>query len=287
MNLLEIVRSVGEECGYTVDSSLVISSENETTKQLKAMAQRIIEEMADKYPWPQLNRTATITLVAGQADYALPGDFSRYHFETFWNSSTNWAVLGPMSEIEYAQFLGNATPAQTAGYFTIQGISDARFTVWPTPGAGEAGETIIFRYVSARPIRPQTWVEGLSINPGDYCAYNGNFYYAPSSTGATGPTPPTHTSGSASDGVITWEYYGGAYQTFRADTDVPVLSDRILRQGLLERFGELHGIPVVARYEEQLTNEYSKNRPGRIISGYKSDSMKARGWRGRVQFGRY
>ena len=137
------------------------------------MAQRIIEEMADKYPWPQLNRTATITLVAGQADYELPGDFSRYHYETFWNSSTNWAVIGPMSEIEYAQFLGNATPAQTAGYFIFRASLMRGLLMWPTPGSGEAGETILFDMFQRVRFARRHGVEGLSINAGDYCSYNG------------------------------------------------------------------------------------------------------------------
>lgn len=285
MNILELITSVGEESGYSVDTTAVIGSTNQTTAQLRAMAQRIIAEMADTYPWPALNRTATITLVAGQSDYFLPGDFSRYHFDTFWNSSTNWRVFGPLSEIEYAEFLGSAVPAETAGYFTIQGVSDSTFTVYPTPGTGEAGETIIFRYVSARPVRPQTWVTGLSIAIGDYSFYDGN-YYSATSAGTTGASAPVHTSGSDSDGGVTWAYYSGAYETFQFDTDIPVLSDRILRQGLMERFGELHGITIAPRYQAQLAAEYAKTRPGRILyAGGEREGFRARGWKGRIQFG--
>lgn len=52
-----------------------------------------------------------------------------------------------------------------------------------------------------------TWSAGISIGSNYRVYYNGNEYLA-LNTGTTGATPPTHTSGSASDGTINWQYVG-------------------------------------------------------------------------------
>ena len=61
-----------------------------------------------------------------------------------------------------------------------------------------------------------TWTSGASFNTdlGRYsCVYNGNAYYsaqlaAASGTVTAGSTAPTHTTGTVSDGAITWSYIG-------------------------------------------------------------------------------
>ena len=62
----------------------------------------------------------------------------------------------------------------------------------------------------------KTWTNGASFNAGGgehSCIYNGNAYYsaqlaAASGTVQAGSTAPTHTTGTVSDGQITWEYIG-------------------------------------------------------------------------------
>ena len=81
-----------------------------------------------------------------------------------------------MSEISTRDSSATRRPLETAGYFTIPGISDARFT--DNDRRRIRRRAILFSICSARPVRPQTWVEGLSINAGDCCSYNGIFGYA-------------------------------------------------------------------------------------------------------------
>jgi len=51
------------------------------------------------------------------------------------------------------------------------------------------------------------WSAGLVIGTNYRVYYNGNEYLA-LNTGTTGATPPTHTTGTASDGTINWRYLG-------------------------------------------------------------------------------
>lgn len=264
MSLIEAVTNVANEATYKVDTT-VIASTDVTTKQLLAIANRVIREMSDAYNWPKLRKTGSFTLTDSVSTYALPGDFSFYHYETFWNQSEGWRLFGPMSSQQYAENIGFGDTSTVYDEFTIRGMTDNEITIYPTPGTDVASDVIVFQYTSNRPVRPKTWATGQSITSGQYRFYNGNYYVA-TTTGTTGATPPTHTTDApVSDGGVTWDYYEGAYSTFLADTDEPVLPQRILEQGMLERFAELHALTVAPRFLDQLQDEYSKQVPGKIL----------------------
>jgi hypothetical protein len=280
VSLLESVTNVADEAGYNVGSTVVGSSDI-TSKQLLAIANRIIGEMGDRYPWPALWKSHTESLSASDNRFALPGDFSRYHFDTWWNGGRRWPFMGPMSEIEYAAIRGYGITATPYDRFTINGVTDQTVLIYPTPSATT---TIQFEYVSARYVRPQTHASGISITAGDYIFYNGNYYLATTS-GVTGATSPTHTSSTASDGTVTWQYYSGTYLTFLADTDEPIFSSRILEQGMLERFATIKSLNVDALFDDQLEAEFCKARPGRSFSLVEDGGPFMAAEAGRVIFG--
>lgn len=262
MSLLSVITNVANEAGYTVESSIITSAET-TTKQLLAITQRINDEMATSYPWRKLFASGSVTLVNGQATYQLPAAFSSYHYETFWNSSTRWKLLGPMSEQEYAEVRGFGLNTTISQRFQLRGVSNSELLISPTPTA--SGDIIIFEYVADRAVRPRTWVTSTSFAALSYCFYNGN-YYQTTLGGATGATPPTHTSGSVTDGAVIWTYYSGAYSTFLADTDVSILDEKTLELGVMEKFGEIHGLDSIKpRYQLQLNEEFSRDNPGKYI----------------------
>lgn len=261
MSLIEAVTAVANEAGYVVPSTIVGSSDV-TGKQLLAIANRVVKEMAIAYPWPKLFASGSITLSAGVASYALPASFSWYHYDTFWNSSTRWRLLGPMSPQEYADIRGSGIDPTLFSQFQIRGVTSTELLISPTP---QSTDTIIFEYIADRAVRPVTWTTTTTVAAGAYCFYNGN-YYSTTAGGTTGVIPPTHTSGSLSDGGVTWTYYAGAYSTFLADTDEPILPQRVLEQGMLERFAEIHGLDSIQpRFLDQLNEEYSKAMPGKIL----------------------
>jgi hypothetical protein len=53
---------------------------------------------------------------------------------------------------------------------------------------------------------------GLVVTAGERCGYGGRLYTATTS-GTTGATPLTHTTGTASDGAVTWRFDGYTYLT--------------------------------------------------------------------------
>jgi hypothetical protein len=264
MTLATAVASVAAEAGYTVDANIISSTET-TTKQLLAIAQRINREMSDQYPWPKMYASGSITLVGGQATYTLPAAFSYYHYETFWNSSNRWRILGPMSPQEYAEVRGYGLNTTVYQRFQIRGLTNSELLISPTPSAAQDGDIIIFEYIADRCVKPRTWTASTLYAANTYTFYNGN-YYTTTAGGTTGATPPTHTSGTVSDGGVAWTFYNGAYSDFLADTDETIFNQKTLEQGMLERFGELHGLTtIVPRYDVQLNEDYSRQQTSKII----------------------
>lgn len=51
------------------------------------------------------------------------------------------------------------------------------------------------------------WVTATAVYPGEYRSNAGHVYSA-AAAGTTGATTPVHTSGSASDDTVTWDYVG-------------------------------------------------------------------------------
>lgn len=275
MSLKSIVTNVANECGYTVESSIIGSTET-TTKQLLTMAQRINREIFEAYPWPKCYASGAITTVAGQATYALPAAFSRYQYDTFWNQSTRWRILGPISEQEYAEIVGFGLTTTIYTRFQIRGMSNNEVLISPTPGSN--GQILVFEYIADRGVRPATWAASTYYAANAYTFYNGN-YYKTTAGGTSGATPPTHTSGSASDGGVTWDYYSGPYQDFLADTDESIFNDKLVEQGIKELFAQVHGLTtIVPKFQQDLNEEYSRVAAGKILyaGGFTTGDMFAR-----------
>jgi hypothetical protein len=277
MSIATVIQNVANEAGYTVETN-VVSSTEVTTKQLLAIANRINRDIFEAYPWPKCYASGSITLVSGQASYQLPAAFSYYHYDTFWNQNTRWRVLGPMTEQEYAEFLGFGLNTTVYQRFQIRGITNSELLISPTPGTQYDNNTIIFEYIADRSVRPVTWTTATAFAANSYCFYNGN-YYQTTAGGTTGATAPTHTSGSVSDGGVTWAYYNGPYNQFLANTDVSIFQEKLLEQGVLERFAEIHGLDSIRpRFDQQLNEEFSRDRNGKVLyaGGHMRDPMFAR-----------
>lgn len=264
MSIATVIQNVANEAGYTVESNIFTSTET-TTKQLLAIAQRINRDIFEAYPWPKCYAAGSITLVDGQSTYPLPAAFSSYQYETFWNQSTRWRVLGPISEQDYAQLQGYGLMPTIYQRFQIRGLGNNELFISPTPGTNTAGQVLIFEYIADRSVVPRTWAASTAFAANSYCIYNGN-YYTTTAGGTTGATAPTHTSGSVSDGGVTWTYYNGPYSTFLADTDTSIFQEKLLEQGILERFAQIHGLEGVRpQFDMQLHEEYGRTKAGKVV----------------------
>lgn len=231
MALLQAVNAATAELGLQTFTSIVGSSDR-TAAQLLALANaEVLEQRGEAY-WEQANKLATITLVAGQEAYALPADMYRAIPQTHWDGGVLWPMKGPFAPQDWQYLKNRSVSSSFSKRFRVKGAGDDTFYVDPAPSAADAGQVLTFEYQSTNMILPKRWTTSTSFAAGSYCSYNGLIFYT-SAGGTTGATPPT---GTGSDGGVSWDLFTGAYEAFLADTDRPLLGDRLLTLGLKWRF---------------------------------------------------
>lgn len=237
MTLLTVIQTATKELGLPVPTT-VINNSDATVKQLLALAEREGKEVRTRWKWPQLNREFTFTLVNNQANYAFNDDYDYQASETHWDRTNKRELFGPMSESEWQVLKSGIATAGINRRYRVKGIADKQIYIDPTP---TATDTLVFEYQSANWIRPKTWVTATAFAAGAYCFNDGN-WYSTTAGGTTGATAPTHTTGSASDGTVSWIYSSALYETFVADSDISLLDENLLCLGLQWRFRRDKGL---------------------------------------------
>lgn len=284
MALLDLITNVADKAGYTVDRNLVITSVNPTTRQLLALLNTVNQELMESYSWNQLLRSAQITLVNGQAEYAVPDDFSYHHHDTFWNQTEQWQTYGALTTQEYAYLKGYNLDVSIRERFIIRGIKDKKIEIDPVPTSSEAGQVIYYLYQANKYYSPVHRQLNTSYMTGDLVRVGNNIYFA-SNGGTTGTVPPTHTSGFEDDGTVTWLYWDKPMLTFKKDTDETILPQRILEQGLLEAFNDTKSLNYKPMYKEMVLNEFRRNKPAQEIYVDNMPEKYAYGIGGKFYFG--
>jgi len=241
MTILAIAQTCANRLQLTSPTTFIGSTSNNMIL-LKAMIDMALSEIADDFPWPELIKEHTFTLATSTAAYALPGDFDRVQNETLWNRTQLWPLIGPLDSVEWQRYVSGLVTTIPRQRFQIKGWASTQFYVHPTPTSSENGQTCVYNYCSTVTRIPKTWVTLTSWNGIQYCSYNGNIYDR-GATGAatTGATPPTHTTGAVSDGVVTWTYTS-TYDAFTHDTDEIILPEDSIIDGAVWRFKRERGL---------------------------------------------
>lgn len=281
MALLDIIQDAALELGLRNITSVVGSSDL-LVRQLLALANEEVSHLLDDYLWPQLQKQVTITLVSGQDNYSLPADFDQSIFTTQWDSTNHWQLLGPVTPEEWQHYKAGISQLTPRKVFRIKGAQDRKLYIHPTPDTGDDGNTLVFEYISRQAIRPAGWSSGASYPVGTFSFYDGNVYYT-AGGGTAGATPPTHTTGTVTDGEVLWAYRDGEYVEFVKDTDVCLLPERVVKLGVKWRFRSAKGLDIEQaqdEYRRALSSAHAKLGGAREISitGARS-SMHLGDWR--------
>lgn len=273
MSILTIIQNASLEVGLQSPTS-VIGSTDETTRQLLALLKRAVRDCMTRAQWPKLNREYTFTLVAGQENYAFPADYDRAVFRTNWNRARRWELIGPISPQEW-QFrksgIVSTTPRQ---YFRVKGWESKQFYIFPTPDASVAGQTIAFEYQSTSAMVPQQWTASTIFLAGAYCS-NDSRIYRTTVGGTSGSTAPTHTSGSASDGGVSWTYVSTPYPGYLSDSDYCLIDEEVITLSVQWRFLQQKGLDyekVEAEYEKAIMREIAAEIGAKTLTLNKAPS---------------
>lgn len=252
--------------GFTVNGSAFNSS---TTAQgtnvrivsVDSATQVTVSRAAD-------NSATAADFVFAQDRYSLPGDFDHSLYDTFWQQSQRWKMIGPLTPAEWELRKNGIVAAYPIKRFRIFGKQDAKLSIDAPPLTSDNGAMFVFEYLSRNIFRPAGWVASQSYNAGSYCSLDGNIY-STTTGGTSGMVSPRHTSGSASDGGVTWTYYSDPYDRALADTDECVFSRDIIEPGLKFRFLKAKRLKYddyEADYKDALEAGISKVRGASIVN---------------------
>jgi hypothetical protein len=267
MALLDMLQDAAVELRMPSTFTSVIGNTDAHVKLLAALANEEVQEVRRKYSWPQMLRDGSITLVSAQQAYALPADFYGLVSDSGWDSTQLRPMIGPISSQEWQARQRSGVSVAIYKEFRIRGIANNQLLIYPTPGAAEAGNVLTFEYRSLSCVRPKTWAAGVSFASNAYCFYNGN-YYRTDVGGTTGATPPTHVTGSASDGTVAWTYSSATYERFLTDADVPLFDQQIVKAGIKWRWLKANGFDYGQDridYEMAVAQDYATRAGGRTL----------------------
>lgn len=239
--LLRVIQDTCEQISLAKPTTVIGNTSGHPKQLLSLLQADLLDKVRDLGPFSQFLRSHTITLVADQANYAMPEDFDIAANETFWDQTNSWELIHTTPKRNRFRAEATITTGPRKRYI-IKGWEDNQFYVSPTPATGEAGNTFVFDYYSETSIRPTTWVASTAFAALSYCSYNGNIYQS-TAGGTTGATAPTHTTGDASDDTVTWTYISAAYDRFVADTDELLLPQHLYVLGLKWLWARSHGLP--------------------------------------------
>lgn len=232
--VLQAVQTIAKRCGISYSIASVIGNTDANVISILTKLEEAGKAIRDFADWPELQKEYTFSLVTSTASYALPSDFGRMIDSTQYNRTQTWPIYGPVNP-ETWQFLKSGIVTLSINQrYRVKGWSDTQFFLDATPDSSHNGDTVAYEYISNTWIRPKAWVASTSWAGIQYCSYNGNIYDR-GGTGAasTGTSAPVHTSGSTSDGGITWTYSSAAYETFVHDSDIIILdSEQVILEAV-------------------------------------------------------
>lgn len=228
-----------------------VGTTDKLIRQVGSLVYETGEMLISELDFAELQKKHIITLQSGQEAYPLPADLNYLSPNTNWDQNEDTPMGGPLTPQEWTTIKEGIISTGPWRRFRVYGSGPNTFKVDPVPDT--TGPTISFEYSSRSWIRPPEWVTGTAYTTGVYRAYGENIYQAASS-GTAGATPPTHTTGTVSDGGVDWAFYGEAYNTFLQEEDETVIDGELLVLGTMVAYLDVKGLGS-GRYQELFQRE--------------------------------
>jgi len=142
MSLLTIAQSILKETKSGSVPTSIIGNTEDVAKQILEVMTLSITELARSFNWQELQKEKTFNTIIATKNYDLPTDFDRFVNNTFWNTTTQHAVM-PVTPEEW-RVLNNQGITGGTG-FSYSRIRAGHVVLFPTPAAVEA---YIYEYIS-------------------------------------------------------------------------------------------------------------------------------------------
>lgn len=272
---LSIIQKVMYRSNLPAPAS-IYNSTDPGTLQLYELLINTLEELRQAKCFSVSKRKYSFSTSSGRSQYQLPPDFYSPIMETLYNQS-EYGKLFLISDARMGEALyGSASSsvnyvARFFGFDENTATGRGQFEINPTPSSTQ---TLGMEYISRNLFLPKHWAASTVYGAGVYVNVSGNIYYT-SAGGTSSTTAPTATSGSITDGTVTWTYYSSPYETILADTDLVIFDDDIVKLGLRAKYiEEKGGDYALARDEFQRKLDIAKARFPTSQIGSMADSRQ-------------
>jgi hypothetical protein len=253
---LDVVKDVAYGLGVPAPTSLITTPDS-VALQWRSLLEDVAEDLRDTRAFIQQKRSYSFDTEDGRSSYPLPADFWAAIFDTQWDQTNSWQLTGPLSDANYdfrlyAQvFFDNREAFRIFGPDAGPYTSGGQFQINP---AGTATTyTLSFDYLSRNLFIPKYWLPSTAYTSGTYVSCNGNIYYC-NTNGTSSTTPISGTSASITDGTTNWSYNQYPYEEVRADADLMLFDDDLMKAGLkafwLDAKGQPNADKALASYEK-------------------------------------
>lgn len=211
--------------------------------------------------------------------YIAHPDYPPYKLARF--APTNWTLTAV--DFDWPPFNDENTTATT---ITASAVTGAGITLTASASLFTADDVgTHYRFEEVVAAKYNQWTTGIAHTAGDRVQYQNNVYEATNSATA-GSRPPIHTSGTESDGAVTWTFLhdGAGYAEITAYTSATVvtatvikrLPDTALTPGTTKwsegAWSEKNGYPrTVTFYEDRLWFAGSTARPQTLWASVSGD----------------
>lgn len=244
------------------------------------------------YQWPQLKRGYTFNTATNETKYQLPGDFYRILESSQWDTTNSWPLRGPISDFNHALREFSVVSLQTRKAFRLIGPTQYLFATTPyskrsagwfeiDPAGENNTDELFLGYISSNWIWPRDWVASTAYSLGDIRAGNGNVYIV-TSAGTTGTTRPSVTTGTETDGTVTWTVYREPYlctpeNSKLNDADLCLFDEDLMIEGMRWAYLRAKGQDYNqerADWENQVKSAYARfNGPirGSMMAEFSDD----------------
>ena len=110
MTLLTISKNIAKSTKVDVPST-IIGNASTTARQIFDSVRIATEDLLRAYDWQILQKENSFNSSASTENYDLPSDFDRISNETFWDTTNNEKLIGPVTQAEWRYLKNsNATP---------------------------------------------------------------------------------------------------------------------------------------------------------------------------------
>lgn len=267
--------------------SAFIGVASPSEQQYVSLFQYIGDNLRNRpYQWPQLKRGYTFTTTTGSRDCRLPGDFYRILESGQWDVTNKWPMRGPISDYNFNVREFAVVSLQTRKAFRIIGPTEFLYSTAPysqrsqgyfeiDPAGQNNTDQLFLGYVSCNWIWPRDWVTNTVYPAGSIRTGDGNVYFT-AAGGTSGATRPSWTTGSDTDGAVTWSVYREPYlcnpaNTALNDADRCLFDEDLMIEGMLWCYNRAKGMEYQAQrqdWEQQVKSSFARfNGPIRINMG--------------------